>query len=342
MDPLTPLPSCAPLPSNLSLEALGAMVVQMQHSISCLAGQTITTDSNLRQILNHLESLPRPAVCPTSIICVNDVIFGYTADAGDVGAAQTALSNVLKTFDPRAVFFAGDNVYDAPDAETVAEAWLVFRWLINTQRAFYSLGNHDLDGDVLGSYTTGLFQSYINGLRYYGKAFSDADMAAWFYNTGYDTSGVQREPDLVNVGSVQHAWLQQAIRESAMGTHLLVQHHPPVSIIDVAVWGPDLQPENLGVKLVLCGHSHANEHIIYKGVHYLNLSTATQDIRINAGDVEVYDSSGVITDNVSFQWGNVNYRCCGRITARQRDILVEVIRISNGTVVHEFRIPRAV
>lgn len=351
MDPLTPVPTC-PIPiEQLSIAALTAIVRQQQNAMACISGNLIILDKNIRTVMRALEEKPNAPVFPTSVVCVRDVVFGYTSDAGLIGASQVAASNALKAIDPRSVFFAGDGTADeAPSAETVSEGWEEFRWLINSQRAYYALGDRDLNGDPLGSFTTALFQSYINGMRYYGKAFSDADMAVWFYNTGKDESGTPLEPDGINVGSAQHLWLQNSVVKSEMGFHILVQHAPPRSIIEVDEFGPDVGPEDLGIKLVLTGHTHSNEHIIWNGVHYLNLSTATESIVTVAHDQGYPDADpppifGLNAPDEGdlgerWRWGNTTYACVARITARQRDVLVEVIRVSTGLPVHMFLIDR--
>lgn len=329
-----------------------AILRQNQMAIACLSANMIKLDQNIHTVMRALEAKPNAPVFPTSIVCVRPVVFGYTADAGGINATQAGTSLALQSFDPRAVFFAGDNVYEVPSAETVSEAWEAFRWLINTQRAFYALGNHDLDGDPLGSFTTALFASYIGGMRYYGQSFSDADLAAWFYNTGMQSSGTIVEPDLIDLGSAQHEWLKNSIRDSLMGFHILVAHHPYRSINDNTIFGPDLHPEELNIKLVLNGHSHVNEHLVWNGVHYLNLSTGSQPIRVISGKDHgypvddppaVYNEEGPIgasAQEAIYLWGNTDYACVGRITARERDVLVEVVKVSDGRTVHEFIIGR--
>lgn len=352
MDSLTPIPSCPVSIPPLSLEALNAALLQQQRAMSCMAANQIITDRNIRAVLRALEEKPNAPVFPTSVVCVRDVVFGFTSDAGNIGATQTATSEALKNLDPRAVFFGGDGTVDeAPSAESVSAGWEIFRWLINTERAYPALGDRDLNGDSLGEFTIALFHSYVGGSRYYGKAFSDADMAVWFYNTGRNEAGTVVEPDLINVGSAQHGWLQRSVTESEMGFHILVQHMPPRSIIELEDFGPDVGPEDLGIKLVLTGHSHCNEHFIWNGVHYLGLSTASEDIALIADHDQGYPNGNpppIFGENAPnegdlgerYRWGNTNYACVAKITARQRDVLVEVIRVSTGLPVHTFLIDR--
>lgn len=351
MDPLTPIPSCPASIPTLSLEAINAVLQQQQRSMACIAANQLITDRNIRAVLRALEEKPNAPVFPTSIVCVRDVVFGFASDAGQIGVPQAAASTALKSFDPRAVFFGGDGTADvAPSASTVSAGWEIFRWLINSERAYPTLGDRDLNSDPLGAFTTSLFQSYVGGMRYYGKAFSDADMAVWFYNTGRDEAGILREPDGITVGSSQHAWLQRSVTDSEMGFHILVQHMPPRSIIEQQEPGPDLGPEDLGIKLVLTGHTHTNEHILWNGVHYLNLSTASEVIYLQPYDQGYpgnnppllfgYNTNETARAGEAYRWGNTNYACVAKITARQRDVLVEVIRVSTGLPVHTFLIDR--
>ncbi len=352
MDPLISVPTCpVTITEVMSPTAMTAIVRAQQNSMACIGANLIILDKNIRTVMRALEEKPNAPVFPTSVVCVRDVVFGFAADAGLIGESQVAASNALKSFDPRAVFFGGDGTADvAPSASSVSAGWQEFAWLKNSERSYYALGDRDLNGDPLGSFTTAYFQGYIGGDRFYGKQFPDADLAVWFYNTGKDEDGVEREPEGINVGSAQHQWLQRSVVDSEMGFHILVQHMPPRSIIELDEFGPDVGPEDLGIKLVLTGHSHTNEHVIWNGVHYLGLSTATETIETVEHDAGYPDgdpppifglnapAEGDLGER--YRWGNTNYACVARITARQRDVVVEVIRVSTGLPVHTFLIDR--
>ena len=58
-------------------------------------------------------------------------VFGFTADAGTIGAAQTAASARLQSFAPNAVFFGVDNIYDGNvTADKLDAAFAAFSWAV--------------------------------------------------------------------------------------------------------------------------------------------------------------------------------------------------------------------
>jgi predicted phosphodiesterase len=330
------------------LDTLYEEITALKAEIACqAANQTIMVQRD-NVIALEVEKRAFCAICPPQPApaeplvnnsfgggCFQEAVFGYTADAGAVNSAQVLTADFLMGLNPDAVFFAGDNIYTTVNTANMNAAWLAFQPLIDAEKAFYCLGNHDLDGDSLGQVTLAKFQHYIGGYRYYAKRFEEQRVVFAAYNTGLNSAGTLVESDGNAVGSVQHRWLRGVCRDNADAFVILGQHHPPRTTFNVSHRGPDLQPETMGIKLVLCGHSHTNEHLLVRGVHYLNVSTATQTIRPTGGTV--YDE---VDNDTQELWSDDSVRMAVKILVREFDVVVQVFGIADFLVKHEFVIKR--
>ena len=127
-------------------------------------------------------------------------------------------------------------------------------------------GEHELDV-FKGKY----FYEALPSISYFKKLFDNIEI--FFYNSGYNSSGIVVEPDGITLGSNQATWLQYALESSTKPFKLVVMHHSPYSSYDSRA---DLRfPfKSWGVNMVIYGHYGVYERLEDEtGLPYVNLSS---------------------------------------------------------------------
>ncbi len=197
--------------------------------------------------------------------------FAVIGDYGWGGAAEAEVAALVHSWQPDIIITVGDNNYPVGAAEVIDEHIgqfyqdYIFPYTGSygpgaaENRFFPTLGNHDW-------YTEGA-QPYFDYFtlpgneRYYDFTWGPVHFFA--LNSG------DIEPDGVNSGSIQAAWLEERMTVSASPWQVVYFHYAPYSSayhgsIDwmrwpFAAWGADA---------VLSGHDHAYERLLVEGIPY--------------------------------------------------------------------------
>lgn len=289
----------------------------------------------------------------SSIVNVDNSIVGRFAFIADAGLAtpdqqQTAfrldgLGGLSGSPELDGVFFGGDNNYETGDYDTIEANWAVFdKWVVS-ETAFPALGNHDIDAFDLGEPQTDKFSYLPNNRRYYSKFFETPSLELFVLNVGKDSGGTFREPDGYTIGSVQYNWFIDALSKSKAKYRVVMFHHPYASAIEnegrvvpEMDWGFD----ELGIDLVLNGHTHTNQHLKHNGMDILDISAVARTTRqiscdgsikgSNDGVTKIWsDSENCQSDGVP-SYAVIDVSPCG--------IIISINRVSDGVSVHSFSI----
>jgi hypothetical protein len=235
------------------------------------------------------ESLPSGASLPTStaplVITVpssvtsaptltpqpQSVKFAVIGDFGMHNSAEADVSSLIHGWKPDFIITVGDNNYPDGEASTIdVNIGKYFHDYIypyigsygsgaDINRFFPTLGNHDW-------YTTNA-QPYLDYFtlpgneRYYDFVWGPLH----FFALDSD----EHEPDGVNKGSAQAAWLTQGLAASTSPWNIVYTHYPPYSSGShgstdwmqwpFAAWGANA---------LLAGHDHLYERLLVDGIPY--------------------------------------------------------------------------
>ena len=216
--------------------------------------------------------LPTDTPTPTPTLLPQYVRFAVIGDFGLDGAAEADVAALVHSWQPNIVITVGDNNYPSGAADSMdANVGKYYHDYIfpytgtygagaDVNRFFPTLGNHDW-------YTAGAqpFLDYFTlpgNERYYDFVWGPVH----FFALDSD----ENEPDGINAGSAQAAWLQQGLAASTSTWNIVYMHYPPYSSgmhgsIDwmqwpFAAWGADA---------VLTGHDHLYERLLVDGIPYI-------------------------------------------------------------------------
>ena len=196
-------------------------------------------------------------------------LYAITSDHGEVGATQTAVANLMKGWNPNLFLFAGDNAYPSGSVTQTATAWGIWEDEIADEKVYAALGNHDLDTDLWQPQVN--FFDYFPGNRRYFSV-RDGNVEFFILHSGYNTAGTMVEPDGNTSTSNQAQWLKQAVESSDAHWKVAIFHHPPyTSGVSYTPGKTALRWDfrNLGIDLVINGHSHNYERLIIDGMTYV-------------------------------------------------------------------------
>ncbi len=242
------------------------------------------------------------------------VKFAVIGDYGMDNIAEADVATLVHSWQPDIIITVGDNNYTLGSAGTIdANIGKYYHDYISpyigiygpgadTNRFFPTLGNHDW-------YTMNA-QPYIDYFtlpgneRYYDFVWGPVH----FFALDSD----EHEPDGINAGSVQAAWLQQGLASSTSPWNIVYMHHPPYSSgmhgstswmqWSFAAWGADA---------VLAGHDHLYERLLVDGIPYFT---------DGAGGGGLYDFVNILPQS-QFRY-NANYGAM-QITASETEMLFE-------------------
>jgi hypothetical protein len=198
--------------------------------------------------------------------------FAVIGDYGIAGSTEQQVADLVVGFDPHFIITTGDNNYPSGAAETIDEnvgqyfhAFIApyrgsFGQGASSNRFFPSLGNHD--------WLTPGVQPYLdyfelpNNERYYDVVQGDVHLFA--------LDSDPREPDGIDAGSAQAAWLEQRLRASQERWKVVYFHHPPYSSGTHGA-SPELRwPfREWGASIVYSGHDHIYERFAIDGLAYV-------------------------------------------------------------------------
>jgi tartrate-resistant acid phosphatase type 5 len=214
---------------------------------------------------------PTQTLAPTPTAQPVSVKFAVIGDYGSDNTAEADVSALIHGWKPDIILSVGDNNYPSGAATSIdANVGKYFQDYIHPysggygsgselNRFFPVLGNHDW-------YTSGA-QPYLDYFtlpgneRYYDFTWGPVH----FFALDSD----EHEPDGVNAGSVQAAWLKNGLAASTSPWNIVYFHHPPYSSgahgstdwmqWPFASWGADA---------LLAGHDHLYERLLVDGIPY--------------------------------------------------------------------------
>lgn len=223
-------------------------------------------------------------------------IYSLIGDYGLAGADELAVSTLVKSWDPLAVFTSGDNNYEDGAENTidqnVGQFWARFispykgtyplldGEVAVTSNAFWpSIGNHDLDSGsppvpYLNYFTlpgNGRFYSVVSGICEF-----------FIVNSGLNTAGTLVEPAGNTKIDFQAAWLRAALAASTAKFRIVIEHHPPFTSDELYYPGIAAMRwpfKDWGADVVFSGHAHSYEHIIVDGLDYIVCGASGAELR---------------------------------------------------------------
>lgn len=257
-----------------------------------------------------------PSETPTATSTPEPLVVRF-AVIGDYGAgnlAEAEVAAVVHTWQPDIIITVGDNNYPTGAAEVIDDNIgqfyqdYIFPYTgaygpgADENRFFPSLGNHDWYTEGAQPYLD--FFTLPGNERYYDFIWGPVH----FFALDSD----EHEPDGINAGSTQAAWLQQVLAASASPWNIVYMHYPPYSSgshgsIDwvqwpFATWGADA---------LLAGHDHLYERLLVDGIPYFTNGS---------GGGGLYNFGEPLPES-QFRY-NANYGAM-LVTASETDILFE-------------------
>jgi tartrate-resistant acid phosphatase type 5 len=215
---------------------------------------------------------PAPTLTPLPL----SMKFAVIGDFGLDDVPEADVSALVHGWQPDIIITVGDNNYPSGAADTIdANIGKYYHDYIfpysgaygsgaDRNRFFPSLGNHD--------WRTAGAQPYLDYFTLPGneRYYDFSEGPVHFF--ALDSDG--HEPDGVNAGSEQAAWLQQGLAASTSPWNVVYMHHPPFSSglhgsIDwmqwpFAAWGADA---------LFAGHDHLYERLNVDGIPYFTDGT---------------------------------------------------------------------
>jgi hypothetical protein len=215
---------------------------------------------------------PQPTATPPAPTAAPGVRFAVIGDYGMEGEPAAAVAGLVASWAPDFVVTTGDNNYPDGLAATLdRNVGQYYGGFIAPYRGGFGpgatenrfwpvLGNHDWSSGFPDPYLS-YFALPGNG-RYYSVERGPVALFA--------LDSMPGEPDGIDAGSTQGAWLQAALAASAAPWKIVVLHHSPYSSghhgsaewmrWPFAAWG---------ARLVLGGHDHTYERVERDGLTYV-------------------------------------------------------------------------
>jgi hypothetical protein len=275
--------------------------------------------------------LPTETFTPTLTPLPRIALFAVIGDYGADGEAEEDVAALVHGWNPDFIITVGDNNYPDGTAETIdANIGKYYHDYIypyigtylpgsSTNRFFPILGNHDWHTPGAQPYLD--YFTLPGNERYYDFVWGPVH----FFALDRD----ENEPDGVNAGSVQAAWLKQALAASTSPWNIVYTHYPPYSSGAVhgssdwmqwpfAAWGADA---------LLAGHEHLYERLLVDGIPYFTNG---------AGGNQLYDFGDPLPES-QFRY-NANYGAM-LVTASETDIVFEFYS-RTGEEIDEYTVSR--
>lgn len=186
------------------------------------------------------------------------VAYGDTRTNDEAHAAVVAA--IIKYSDPDIVIHTGDLVENGNDpCQWGPQFFTPACELMKNTPMFPVLGNHEASGPLFSK-----FFSLPNNEQWFAFTYGCVQFIALNTNVDYSPK------------SSQYSWLEDELIASANATWLIVYfHHPPYTRTETHNDEPAVKRhlvplfEQYGVDMVFSGHTHAYEHYLNNGVHYI-------------------------------------------------------------------------
>jgi len=222
-------------------------------------------------------------------------VFAIIGDFGDDDQEEVKLAALVKSWDPAFIVTSGDNWYGPLNGlgdltlssldQVVGKYFqeFIFPYIGSygsggdAQALHVCLGNHDFD--PVGRRALEL--QYFNLAKSYYTVVK-GPVQFFLYDSGYDSSQVNQEPDGIALGSVQALWLQAQLALSTAQFRVVVLHHPPFTSCKSSILVPPLAGDGTlsypalrlpfkdwGADAVISGHAHLYERLLHDGIPYI-------------------------------------------------------------------------
>ncbi|MBE3066763.1 MAG: metallophosphoesterase [Chloroflexi bacterium] len=277
-----------------------------------------------------VPSLPTETLAPALTAEPLAVKFAVIGDYGMDNSAEADVAALIQGWHPDFVITTGDNNYPSGAADTIdANIGKYFHDFIfpyvgaygpeaDVNRFFPTLGNHDWYTSEAQPYLD--YFSLPGNERYYDFVWGPVH----FFAIDSD----EHEPDGINAGSAQAAWLQQGLAGSTSTWNIVYMHYPPYSSgahgstdwmqWPFATWGADG---------LLAGHDHLYERLLVDGIPYFTNG---------AGGGGLYDFGDPLPES-KFRY-NANYGAM-LVTASETEILFEFYNRA-GDLIDSYRVTK--
>lgn len=233
----------------------------------------LPTGTSLPTITVPLAVTVTPSVtsAPTLTPQPQSVKFAVVGDFGMDSSAEADVSILIHGWKPDFIITVGDNNYPDGAASTIdANIGKYFQDYIfpyvgsygsgsDNNRFFPTLGNHDWYTPNAQPYLD--YFTLPNNERYYDFVWGPLH----FFALDSD----ENEPDGINRGSLQAAWLKEGLAASTSPWNIVYTHYPPFSSGShgstdwmqwpFAAWGANA---------FLAGHDHLYERLLIDGIPY--------------------------------------------------------------------------
>lgn len=259
------------------------------------------------------ESTCRDAECAAveSETDTAEGVFAILGDYGLVGDGQTAVADLIKSWEPEFIVTTGDNWYgsevDLGDLEDVQAVYADFI----PDNFYVTIGNHDRDPDGRLAIELAYFKppplNTASGPQtkpYYSVRRGHVEFFP--YDSGYDSSQVNQQPDGVGLASIEAGWLRTALANSTAKFKVVLVHQPPYTSFRTTI-GPDdaggdalsgdgflaypalrLPFKDWGADVVFSGHIHSYERLEVDGFPYIVNGAGGREVKVFSGAASPY------------------------------------------------------
>jgi tartrate-resistant acid phosphatase type 5 len=258
---------------------------------------------------------PPATITPSLTPPPPSVKFAVIGDFGLDGSAEADVSALIHGWKPDFILTVGDNNYPDGAASTIdANIGKYYHDFIfpyvgsygsgaDINRFFPTLGNHDWHTTNAQPYLD--YFTLPGNERYYEFTWGPVH----FFALDSD----ENEPDGINEGSVQAAWLKKELAASTSPWNIVYTHFPPFSSgsmhgsTDWMQW----PFASWGANAVLAGHDHLYERLLVDGIPYFTNGS---------GGGSLYNFGTPLPES-QFRY-NANYGAM-RVTASGTELLFE-------------------
>jgi len=228
----------------------------------------------------------------------DDIVWAFTsdiqsADNDDDPEADTAVSELIKSWSPEFIITGGDNVSTGDDYSNIDELYGDYISDTISENHFWpALGNHDYTDPPNGLADYLEFFTLPGNERYY--SFVRAGIHFFVLNSE------SAEPDGRNITSVQHEWLRVQAAISTVKWKIAIVHKAPYGIGNHAPGNSTMRWDykDLGLDLVMSGHDHNYARFEVDGFPYLVAGT---------GGAKMDSPCGVDTEGFNQECYDGNY-----------------------------------
>ena len=209
----------------------------------------------------------------TEVEVVDETFIGAAiGDYGENNATELAVSQLVKSWNPSWIITQGDNWYGSSTGSLDLRVGQYYGDYIYPYKGSYGYntaapnrfwivpGNHDRSPMT----RVPVFVDYFSmPTQVYYDVVLPGNVHALMVDSGYDTGGVQRQPDGVDINSRQADFFRGVLQRSKARWRLASFHHPVLTSSTGHQETPELDWDwdALRVPLILNGHNHVYERL---------------------------------------------------------------------------------